>query len=131
MPPLFLPLWIENKASNSPITSPSRSCSFCLLLLLLLLQAVYCCAVLANSQDLAFVLAIAWTCPNMFVTAFMLPLQNYSLGWGMSWMRYISPAGFAWQALLQLELSGRVFDCSKGAGLRALGLVEGAHLHIE
>jgi hypothetical protein len=31
-----------------------------------------------------------------------------------------------WQALLQLELSGRGFDCSKGAGLRALGLVEGA-----
>jgi hypothetical protein len=55
----------------------------------------------------------------------MQPLQNYSLGWGMSWMRYISPAGFAWQALLQLELSGRAFDCSKGAGLRALGLVEG------
>jgi ABC-type multidrug transport system permease subunit len=101
-----------------------------LLLLLLLLQAVYCCAVLASSQDLAFVLAIAWTCPNMFVTSFMQPLQNYSLGWGMSWMRYISPAGFAWQALLQLELSGRGFDCSKGAGLRALGLVEGACFEV-
>lgn len=88
------------------------------------MQAVYCCAVLASSQDLAFVLAIAWTCPNMFVTSFMQPFQNYRLGWGISWMRYISPAGFAWQALMQLELGGRAFDCSKGAGLRALGLVE-------
>lgn len=106
------------------ISHYSANDSYCTLTSLLP-QAVYCCAVLASSQDLAFVLAIAWTCPNMFVTSFMQPFQNYRLGWGISWMRYISPAGFAWQALMQLELGGRAFDCSKGAGLRALGLVEG------
>ncbi|KAF6257910.1 hypothetical protein COO60DRAFT_1701618 [Scenedesmus sp. NREL 46B-D3] len=102
----------------------AQSTAISLLSGLIGMQAVYCCAVLASSQDLAFVLAIAWTCPNLFVTSFMQPLRSYSLGWGMSWLRYLSPSGFAWQALLQLELAGRGFDCSKGAGLRALGLVE-------
>lgn len=39
---------------------------------------------------------------------------------------FLSPGAFAWQALVQLELGGRGFDCSAGSGLRAIGIVPGA-----
>lgn len=101
-------------------------CTLCashLLLALQLPQSLYFFAIIASSQDLAFVFAVLWTCPNVFVDPFMQ--RTYQLGWGVTWMRYLSPAGFAWQALLQLEMAGRGFDCSKDVGLRSIGLVPG------
>lgn len=61
------------------------------------LQAVYCCAILASTQDLAFVYAIAWTALNLLVNPYMALFNLYSLGWGFSWLRYFSPFNYAWQ----------------------------------
>jgi hypothetical protein len=60
-------------------------------------QAVYCCAIVASTQDLAFVYAIAWTALNLLVNPYMALFNLYSLGWGWSWLRYLSPFNFAWQ----------------------------------
>lgn len=87
------------------------------------LQAVYCCAVAASSQDLAFVFAIAFTALNLLVNPYMCLFDQYSLGWGFSWLRFFSPCSFAWQALIQVEFSGRGFDCNQGSGLEAIGLI--------
>lgn len=62
-----------------------------------MLQAVYCCAIVASTQDLAFVYAIAWTALNLLVNPYMALFNLYSLGWGWSWLRYLSPFNFAWQ----------------------------------
>lgn len=95
----------------------SHLCSHCLL------QAIYCCAVLASSQDLAFVLAIAFTALNLLVNPYMSVFDTYTLGWGFSWLRFFSPCNFAWQALVQVEFGGRGFDCNNGgSGLEAIGL---------
>lgn len=81
----------------------------------------------ASSQDLAFVLAIVWTCPNLLVIPFMQ--RTFSVGWVIAWIRYLSPASYAWQALVQLELAGRAFDCSHSSGLRAVGILPGRVYH--
>lgn len=87
-----------------------------------LLQAVYFCGIVASSQDLAFVYAIAWTALNLLVNPYMASFDEYTLGWGFSWLRFVSPCSFAWQALINIEFSGRGFDCNNGAGTEAVGL---------
>lgn len=83
---------------------------------LLPIQAVYCCAIVASSQDLAFVYAIAWTALNLLVNPYMAMFNLYSLGWGFSWLRFFSPFNYAWQVRApcsyscswQLEVSARI-----------------------
>lgn len=72
-------------------------------------QAVYCCGIVASSQDLAFVYAIAWTALNLLVNPYMAMFNLYSLGWGFSWLRFFSPFNYAWQV-------------GSGLGFRVLGL---------
>eukprot|EP00878_Enallax_costatus_P012559 GHUV01013117.1.p1 GENE.GHUV01013117.1~~GHUV01013117.1.p1 ORF type:complete len:585 (+),score=193.17 GHUV01013117.1:274-2028(+) len=101
----------------------AMSCLICILVGLIGMQAIYCCAVLASSQDLAFVLAIAFTALNLLVNPYMALFESYSLGWGFSWLRFFSPCNYAWQALIQVEFGGRGFDCNTGgSGLEAIGL---------
>jgi hypothetical protein len=88
-------------------------------------QGIYCCAIMASSQDLSFVYAIAWTALNLLVNPYMALFQGYSLGWGFSWLRFTSPFNFAWQALVKIEFSGRGFDCNGGSGLRAINIFPG------
>lgn len=99
------------------------SCLISLLMGVTAMQAVYCCAIVASTQDLAFVYAIAWTALNLLVNPYMAMFNLYSLGWGFSWLRFFSPFNYAWQALIQIELSGRGFDCNTSSGLRVLGLI--------
>lgn len=89
------------------------------------MQAVYCCAVVASSQDLAFVYAIGWTALNLLVNPYMSLFDQYSLGWGWSWLRFVSPCSFAWQGLVYIEFNGRGFDCNSGSGTEAVGLIPG------
>lgn len=58
---------------------------------------MYCCGIVASSQDLAFVYAIAWTALNLLVNPYMAMFNLYSLGWGFSWLRFFSPFNYAWQ----------------------------------
>jgi hypothetical protein len=58
---------------------------------------VYCCAIVASTQDLAFVYAIAWTALNLLVNPYMAMFNLYTLGWGFSWLRFFSPFNYAWQ----------------------------------
>jgi len=74
-------------------------------------QAVYCCAIVASSQDLAFVYAIAWTALNLLVNPYMALFNLYSLGWGFSWLRFFSPYNYAWQ------VRDAAVACSKRASL--------------
>eukprot|EP00775_Hariotina_reticulata_P011714 gene11714-11859_t len=99
-----------------------ESCGVSVLTGLIAMQAIYCCAIMASSQDLSFVYAIAWTALNLLVNPYMALFQGYSLGWGFSWLRFTSPFNFAWQALVKIEFSGRGFDCNGGSGLRAINV---------
>ncbi|KAF8072475.1 abcG12 [Scenedesmus sp. PABB004] len=101
----------------------AASCLICLLTGLIGMQAVYCCAIVASSQDLAFVYAIGWTSLNLLVNPYMARYETYSLGWGFSWLRFASPCSFAWQALVDIEFTGRGFDCNAGSGAQAVGLI--------
>jgi len=105
------------------VAAMGKSCVISVLMGLTAMQAVYCCAIVASSQDLAFVYAIAWTALNLLVNPYMALFNLYSLGWGFSWLRFFSPYNYAWQALVKIELSGRGFDCNSGSGLRVLGLI--------
>lgn len=95
----------------------------CVLTGLIGMQAVYCCAIVASSQDLAFVYAIGWTALNLLVNPYMSLFDQYSLGWGWSWLRFVSPCSFAWQGLVYIEFNGRGFDCNSGSGTEAVGLI--------
>ncbi|KAF6258116.1 hypothetical protein COO60DRAFT_1520342 [Scenedesmus sp. NREL 46B-D3] len=95
----------------------------CVLTGLIGMQAVYCCAIMASSQDLAFVYAIGWTALNLLVNPYMSLFDQYSLGWGWSWLRFLSPNSFAWQGLVFIEFNGRGFDCNSGSGTEAVGLI--------
>jgi hypothetical protein len=80
---------------------------------------------MASSQDLAFVYAIGWTALNLLVNPYMSLFDSYSLGWGWSWLRFLSPCSFAWQGLVWVEFNGRGFDCNSNAGTEAVGLIPG------
>jgi hypothetical protein len=80
---------------------------------------------MASSQDLAFVYAIGWTALNLLVNPYMSLFDQYSLGWGWSWLRFVSPCSFAWQGLIYTEFNGRGFDCNTSSGTEAIGLIPG------
>lgn len=84
-------------------------------------QTVYMCAIISPSPDIAFMLAIAWTALNLLVSDFMQLFRDYSLHW-MSYLRYVSVLYYAFQGLVAIELKDRMFDCSHGSGVEALGL---------
>eukprot|EP00882_Tetradesmus_deserticola_P008255 GHRQ01008705.1.p1 GENE.GHRQ01008705.1~~GHRQ01008705.1.p1 ORF type:complete len:649 (+),score=233.14 GHRQ01008705.1:624-2570(+) len=104
-------------------TAMAASGLICVLTGLIGMQAVYCCAIMASSQDLAFVYAIGWTALNLLVNPYMAQFDQYSLGWGWSWLRFVSPCSFAWQGLVYIEFQGRGFDCNSGSGTAAVGLI--------
>lgn len=69
--------------------------------------------------------AIGWTALNLLVNPYMSLFDQYSLGWGWSWLRFVSPCSFAWQGLVYIEFNGRGFDCNSGSGTEAVGLIPG------
>ena len=89
------------------------------------LQIVNICATAASSQDLASALVCGWMAVSIFITPFHNRFEAYTLGWGMSWLRFFSPINWAWQGSLGVELGGRYFDCAAGSGLPALGIMPG------
>ncbi len=89
-------------------------------------QAVYCCATVAPTQDIAFMLAIGWTALNLLACGYFQRFASYSLP-GLTFIRYISAMNWAWEGLVREELGGRVFSCAGGGdpGLSALGIYIG------
>lgn len=84
-------------------------------------------ASLCPNQDLAFMVAIAWTCLNLLLSGFFITFQEMAFKW-MTYLRYTSAMHFAFEGLLQVELGGRTFDCSQTLTVgeeRLLGLVTG------
>jgi hypothetical protein len=93
----------------------------------LLLQVLHLTASLCPNQDLAFMVAIAWTCLNLLLSGFFITFREMAFKW-MTYLRYTSAMHFAFEGLLQVELGGRTFDCSQTLTVgeeRLLGLVAG------
>eukprot|EP00878_Enallax_costatus_P008135 GHUV01008507.1.p1 GENE.GHUV01008507.1~~GHUV01008507.1.p1 ORF type:complete len:595 (+),score=137.00 GHUV01008507.1:227-2011(+) len=99
-----------------------QSCALAVLCLLIAMQVIQICAMAASSQDLAFAIVCAWIAVNIFVHPFHHLYSNYTLGWGLSWLRYLSAVSWAWQGVVTVELKDRYFDCSHGSGVSALGI---------
>lgn len=77
------------------------------------LQVLHCAAIIASNQDTAFMISIGWTALNMLMSNYILPFQDMSFQW-ISNAKWLSAMAYAWDALLQTEFRGRVFDCSAG-----------------
>lgn len=76
-------------------------------------QALSLCAWIAPTQDVAFLLAIAYSCITIQLGNFMVRWQE------MTWiipqvMRFISPIYYAFGALVRNEFQDRDDNCPKG-----------------
>jgi len=89
-------------------------------------KTVYCAATVSPSQDIAFMLSIAWTSLNLLACGYFQRFQAYRLR-GLTFLRYLSAMNWAWEGLVAVELQGRVFGCGGGGdpGLGALGVYTG------
>jgi len=84
------------------------------LLSLIAVQVLHLAATLAPNQDIAFMLAIAWTAVNLLMSNFFIMYDQMTLSW-LSQLRWVSAMGYAFDGLAQLELSGDMYNCSSGA----------------
>jgi len=101
-----------------------QSAVIAVLMALISIQAVYCCAVVAQTQDLAFVYAIGWTCLNLLVNPFMMVYDRYKLQWLSSILQWISASSYAWQGMAYVELHNRGFPCQHAQGLETFGIMK-------
>lgn len=85
----------KNKSLNSPA----------------LCQVLCLAATVTPNQDMAFMLAIAFTAVNMLLSNFFIPFDMIELPW-VSSMKWLSAMGYTWNALTKIEFQHRDFSCA-------------------
>ncbi|KAL6756257.1 ABC-2 type transporter-domain-containing protein [Haematococcus lacustris] len=83
------------------------------ILSLIAVQVLHCAAILAPNQDMAFMMAIAWTAVNLLMSNFFIMYSQMAFNW-LSQLRWISAMGYAFGGLAQEELRHAAYNCSQG-----------------
>jgi ABC-type multidrug transport system ATPase subunit len=83
------------------------------LMYLIAAQVLSFAAVVTPNQDLAFMLAIAWTAINLLLSNFMVRYVDMSQNW-FSQLRYISAMGFGFEGYARAEFLGVTYSCAGG-----------------
>jgi hypothetical protein len=71
------------------------------------------CAVIAPTQDVAFMISIAWTCIQLLFNNFFITFKEVSLGWLTS-IKYASALYYAYEGLAVVEFNNVRLSCSHG-----------------
>jgi ATP-binding cassette subfamily G (WHITE) protein 2 len=83
---------------------------------LVALQVLYFAAVVTPNQDMAFMIAIAFTAVNILLSNFFIPFDLIEFDW-ISWLKWVSAMGYTWNGITKIEFQNRNFTCSEGAGI--------------
>eukprot|EP00775_Hariotina_reticulata_P006450 gene6450-6679_t len=104
------------------------------LIFLIAAQVLHLAATTMPNQDLAFMMAIGWTCVQMVMSGFFIPYKEMRLQL-LANLRFLSAMQYALEGLLQVELGGRLLPCppadqmsSQGAAFLRQLLPAGAQL---
>ncbi|KAI8467922.1 MAG: hypothetical protein J3K34DRAFT_523385 [Monoraphidium minutum] len=79
-----------------------------------------CAAVITPNQDIAFMVAIAWTAVSMLMSNFMVRFADMSQVW-LSQLRYISAMAFAFEGFTTAEFKGGSYSCAGGLPADVIG----------
>ncbi|GBF87651.1 ABC transporter G family [Raphidocelis subcapitata] len=90
------------------------------LLYLIAAQVLAFAAAVTPNQDLAFMVAIAWTAVNLLMSNFMVRYADMTQVW-LSQLRYISAMGFAFEGYSIAEFVGGSYSCAGGLASDILG----------
>ena len=79
----------------------------------MILQVLHFAATVTPNQDMAFMVAIAFTALNMLMSNFFIPFEQIELNW-VAWLRWLSAMGYAWNGVTKIEFQNRDFSCAAG-----------------
>lgn len=68
------------------------------------------------NQDMAFMVAIAFTAVNILLSNFFIPFELIEFSW-VSWLRWVSAMGYTWNGITKIEFENRNFTCADGVGV--------------
>lgn len=78
-------------------------------------QVMHACAVIAPTQDMAFMYSIAWTTVQLLFNNFAITFKEITLPW-LAYVKWVSAAYYAFEGLSVVEFEG--FKVGAGAGVR-------------
>jgi hypothetical protein len=83
------------------------------LMALIAVQVMHLCAVVAPTQDVAFMYSIAWTCVQLLFNNFFITFKEVTLQW-LTHLKYLSAVYYAYEGMAVVEFEGVSLPCSRG-----------------
>lgn len=74
---------------------------------------MHMCAVIAPTQDVAFMYSIAWTAIQLLFNNFFITFKEVTLGW-LTNLKWISAMYYAFEGMAVVEFQGVRLNCSQG-----------------
>jgi hypothetical protein len=74
---------------------------------------MHLCAVVAPTQDVAFMYSIAWTAVQLLFNNFFITFKEASLQW-LTHLRWISALYYAFEGMAVVQFKGMTLSCSGG-----------------
>jgi hypothetical protein len=74
---------------------------------------MHLCAVIAPTQDVAFMYSIAWTAVQLLFNNFFITFKEASLEW-LTNLKWVSALYYAFEGMSVVEFSGVMLPCSGG-----------------
>jgi len=94
-----------------------QSCAISTIMSLIAVQVMHACAVIAPTQDMAFMYSIAWTTIQLLFNNFAITFKEITLQW-LAGIKWISAAYYAFEGLSVVEFQGlKVGGCCGGGAL--------------
>lgn len=100
-----------------------QSCGISILMSLIAVQVMHACAVLAPTQDMAFMYSIAWTAVQLLFNNFAITFKEIYLPW-LEALKWLSAAYYAFEALSVVEFEGLRVSCAGGMDIGNLGFLK-------
>jgi len=92
------------------------------LMSLISVQVMHLCAIIAPTQDVAFMYSIAWTAIQLLFNNFFITFKEVSLSW-LTNLKWLSAMYYAFEGMAVVQFDGVKLTCSGGldpAGLKFL-----------
>jgi len=93
------------------------------LLYLVAAQVIGFSAVVAPSQDAAFMMSVAWTAVNALASNYVVRMVDLSLP-GLQFFRWLTAMGYAYSTMMQKEFEGVTFPCATSQGSSTTTLMQ-------
>ncbi|KIY92062.1 hypothetical protein MNEG_15902 [Monoraphidium neglectum] len=84
---------------------------------------MHLCAVVAPTQDVAFMYSIAWTAVQLLFNNFFITFREVTLGW-LTNLRFVSAVYFAYEGIATVEFAGVRMACSAGVDANGIAFLK-------